>query len=494
MAAAFASNEVTYENVSADVTVPNYDVCRLSYYLNCVTKGCDIDILADDLIDYQNAHRLPASRSDAVFKLAATDLKASEVIGNLIFLDDDHEILPSGTSNMFIKVTNVSNILAVQSSIIIAGNASKVTQVMFFDSGWLESYYEGPLKRNQVRVLRALGGGAMARLLTQMESITIEEVDSDHCDHCKGLDGKCACKHGCKPQSDTKCSVMHHCDHCKGSEGACACNYGCAQSAHGKCRVVHISVTCDGCTKSQIHGVRYKCAECSDYDLCQTCYQGGKLHRIHAFKKIARVGSTPVLLNPRMSEEDMQARLEQMLASRKSKAATAPVAREPTPTPSARNGAKFVGDGMSIQQMKAYLRSNGVASAGAAEKQDLRRLVWETQIEMLGTTELNEFMDAQNISRSAGSSMSVRRRAAIAAFPAERTPPAPTGIRRFCKGQTVKLTGLRRTDMNGVLGTVMSNELVGGRVRVQPLNGGSVVSQIYELKPENLVMQSQFLD
>ena len=37
-------------------------------------------------------------------------------------------------------------------------------------------------------------------------------------------------------------------------------------------KVVHRHVTCDGCNKTGIEGTRYKCKDCPDYDLCQTCY------------------------------------------------------------------------------------------------------------------------------------------------------------------------------------------------------------------------------
>eukprot|EP00479_Gromia_sphaerica_P006492 TRINITY_DN185_c0_g2_i3.p1 TRINITY_DN185_c0_g2~~TRINITY_DN185_c0_g2_i3.p1 ORF type:complete len:454 (-),score=121.70 TRINITY_DN185_c0_g2_i3:168-1529(-) len=35
--------------------------------------------------------------------------------------------------------------------------------------------------------------------------------------------------------------------------------------------VVHDSITCDLCSMSPITGVRYKCAECPDFDLCEKC-------------------------------------------------------------------------------------------------------------------------------------------------------------------------------------------------------------------------------
>ena len=33
--------------------------------------------------------------------------------------------------------------------------------------------------------------------------------------------------------------------------------------------VVHEKITCDGCSKNPVVGIRYKCSECADFDLCQ---------------------------------------------------------------------------------------------------------------------------------------------------------------------------------------------------------------------------------
>ncbi|RHZ63314.1 hypothetical protein Glove_330g24 [Diversispora epigaea] len=61
---------------------------------------------------------------------------------------------------------------------------------------------------------------------------------------------------------------------------------------------VHRGTTCNNCSMSPIRGVRYKCANCVDYDLCEICEQRDDVHlNLHTFLKIKI--PIPSLANPR---------------------------------------------------------------------------------------------------------------------------------------------------------------------------------------------------
>nr|CAI5828603.1 unnamed protein product [Callosobruchus analis] len=63
--------------------------------------------------------------------------------------------------------------------------------------------------------------------------------------------------------------------------------------------VKHEGTMCDTCRQQPIFGIRWKCAECGNYDLCSVCYHGDKHHLRHRFYRITTPGSERVYLEPR---------------------------------------------------------------------------------------------------------------------------------------------------------------------------------------------------
>ena len=60
---------------------------------------------------------------------------------------------------------------------------------------------------------------------------------------------------------------------------------------------VHRGCQCNGCGINPIRGIRYRCANCTDFDLCETCESQGLHTKTHIFAKIRvpvpRLGSPP---------------------------------------------------------------------------------------------------------------------------------------------------------------------------------------------------------
>ena len=52
---------------------------------------------------------------------------------------------------------------------------------------------------------------------------------------------------------------------------------------------IHQGIECDGCEMNPIHGLRYHCLDCPDYDLCEGCYNK-EVHSQHKMKRKSAKG------------------------------------------------------------------------------------------------------------------------------------------------------------------------------------------------------------
>ncbi|KAJ1729141.1 hypothetical protein LPJ61_003670 [Coemansia biformis] len=59
---------------------------------------------------------------------------------------------------------------------------------------------------------------------------------------------------------------------------------------------IHRGTSCNSCQETPIRGMRYKCAQCANFDLCESC-EAHEIHRHHILLRIAV--PIPPLMNPR---------------------------------------------------------------------------------------------------------------------------------------------------------------------------------------------------
>lgn len=51
--------------------------------------------------------------------------------------------------------------------------------------------------------------------------------------------------------------------------------------------IVGLGVICDGCGQSDFARPYFNCTQCSDYDLCESCFTLGQEHIQHIFTKVS---------------------------------------------------------------------------------------------------------------------------------------------------------------------------------------------------------------
>lgn len=468
-------------DVGSAVTVPNDDVARLMYYLNCVTVGCGLDIIQDDLVDYRRYYRLSTSRADSVFALALT-FSPDEVINKVIYLDDGS--LCGSSSNKFFEISSATQLLSIQSEFVLAGQTQSVQKIMVFTPGWLESFYIDPLKRN----------------ISRLERITGQ--DTLHCSHCKGQSGRCSCtscprtsRSQCRPstrnlllgalvEAISEISVADkfeedHCDHCKGRASPCVCESGCAVKPSSKCTAQHGSVRCDACSESPIQGARFTCMNCRDYDLCRSCYVSEKHILTHTFQRIDRNGSQPVTLPPRRKPAPPRP------DTRYQRQSSSPGSAHSSTSGS---GGGYFYLNMSAGELKEYIKSRGESLNNAIEVEDLRQRAWECHCDSMAIDELNTFLNGKNISWE-GCSISQRRDKAKAAFFRASRPVEPKR-QEISTGRIAVLKGLQAVNMNGRRVKIVNPEAVPGRAEVMTLDD----FKSFKVKHENLQFEDDFLD
>lgn len=70
----------------------------------------------------------------------------------------------------------------------------------------------------------------------------------------------------------------------------------------------HDGSMCDSCRQQPIFGIRWKCAECPNFDLCSVCYHGDKHNLRHRFYRITTPGGDRCAIEPRRKSKKITAR------------------------------------------------------------------------------------------------------------------------------------------------------------------------------------------
>jgi hypothetical protein len=154
MALYFQKNEIEFERTGVTANVPNNDVARLMYYLNCVCVAidCDNDPDIQRFTSYSNWSRLSTEEQKALIRVCYSF--SPDVLNNRVFFHSD--VLCGDNSNEFYTINQVRHQVAAAESIIIAGRVRVVNKIMTYTMQWLETYYVDPM----LRLVRQLGASS----------------------------------------------------------------------------------------------------------------------------------------------------------------------------------------------------------------------------------------------------------------------------------------------------------------------------------------------
>jgi hypothetical protein len=149
MALAFQRDEISVECTGTVTTVPNNDVARLMYYLNCVCTviDCNHDPDIQRFTNYRNWSYLTVSEQAQLLVVCYTF--SPDVFNNQVFFHSDE--LCGNSSNEFFRINQVSHRLIAAESIVIAGQTREVNQIMTYKMAWMRNNYYEPMQRLATR-------------------------------------------------------------------------------------------------------------------------------------------------------------------------------------------------------------------------------------------------------------------------------------------------------------------------------------------------------
>ena len=124
--------------------VPNNDIAKLMYYLNCVCY-C-INYNDNDIQRYTNYSRWASlsDQEDRMVFILAVSLSPDLFIGKVFFPSDE---LSRGMTGRFYEIGQIRHQLVVVPSLVIAGRTCQVNRILAFKQEWLKEYYIDPINR-----------------------------------------------------------------------------------------------------------------------------------------------------------------------------------------------------------------------------------------------------------------------------------------------------------------------------------------------------------
>ncbi|CAF1115444.1 unnamed protein product [Rotaria sordida] len=130
--------------IGTTVTVPDADVAKIMYYIDCVCTVIDYnDNNISRYRNYSNWRNMSDDEDRLIFLLALT-LSPKELENRVFF--NNSALCPDAT-NQFYEIGQVQNRLMVVQSIVIGGRSRQVKKIMVYKPIWMQRNYIEPMQR-----------------------------------------------------------------------------------------------------------------------------------------------------------------------------------------------------------------------------------------------------------------------------------------------------------------------------------------------------------
>lgn len=158
MSLALRQNQIGIKRTTESATIPNNDIAKLMYYLQCVctTIDCNGDSDIQRFTNYENWQYLSLDEQRQLVVLCYTF--SPDVFEGQVFFQKDELCIQYG--NEFYEITQVSNHLIAARSIVVAGRTRRVNKIMTYKMSWLRKNYLEPMHRQAQRFSRSDRSGS----------------------------------------------------------------------------------------------------------------------------------------------------------------------------------------------------------------------------------------------------------------------------------------------------------------------------------------------
>ena len=135
--------KIGIKSVGVKTTIPENNLAKLMYYLNCVFVVVQYDE-NKKFTDYSNYYLLSIEEEQLLLTLVRQFNPKFMRENNLFIVDPN--LIPSDMTNEFFQITDERLGFHVNSEILVAGKAVKVKNIMACTEHWISRYYIEPMK------------------------------------------------------------------------------------------------------------------------------------------------------------------------------------------------------------------------------------------------------------------------------------------------------------------------------------------------------------